>query len=641
MKRETKLKVKRPIIMRLMLWIGVPLLIVYITVLILNYMWSKNAALKQTEEYLIELTSHHASELNSQFTQISEAPISIADVLQTLKKPTSEELCSLVSKKIENNPNIFGMAVAFEPYSFSKYKKLFSPYLCIINDNVDISNLADTYNYLTKDWYSIPKLLDKFYWTEPYYDEGGGNILMCTFSTPIHSDGKFIGIATADISLEDLKSHMKNVRIMAGYTFIISRNGTFIYHPNKDYIMCESIFSLAEEYNFPYMREFGKDMIRGNQGVVAFNDFITGAKKWLVYTPIPSCQWSFAAVIPEEDVLASINSLIMRQSSIMFIGLLIIILIILWAAVGITNPIKKLVYLAQKLAKGNLDVQMENIKGKDEIQELAQVFNKMVIDLKQHIKDLTTATKAKESVESELRIARQIQESLLPRVFPPFPERKEFTLYAKNIPAKDVAGDFYDFFFIDENQLAIIIADVSGKGVSAGLFMAVTRTLLKIVCQKDIGPSEALEKANVVLCKDNDACMFTTLFIAIYDVKSGKFQYTNAGHNPPIILFKDGTQKFLKGFNDMALGIDGTHKFKEGKANLAVGDSLILYTDGVTEATSPDNNLYGEERFMDMLTSNVSSSVEAIMNKVEKDLESFQEGHQFDDITMLFIRRNL
>lgn len=641
MKKETKFKVKRPIIMRLMLWIGVPLLIVYMTVLILNYIWGKNAALKQTKEYLIELTSHHAAELNSQFIQISEAPISIAEVLQTFKKPTSEELCSLVSKKMENNPNIFGMAVAFEPYWFSKYEKFFSPYICIVNENFEISDLADSYNYLTKDWYSIPKLLDRSYWTEPYFDVGGGNILMCTFSTPIHSEGKFIGIATADISLEDLKSHMRNVRIMAGYTFIISRNGTFIYHPNKEYIMCESIFSLAEEYNFPYMREFGKDMIKGNQGVVAFNDLITGAKKWLVYTSIPSCQWSFAAVIPEEDVLASVNVLIMRQSSIMFIGLLIIILVIMWATIGITNPIRKLVRFAQKLATGNLDVQMENIKGKDEIQELAQVFNKMVVDLKQHIKDLTAATKAKESVESELRIARQIQESLLPRVFPPFPERKEFDLYAKNIPAKDVAGDFYDFFFIDEYKLVIIIADVSGKGVSAGLFMAVTRTLLKIVCEKGVGPAEALEKANIVLCKDNDACMFTTLFIAIYDVKSGKFQYTNAGHNPPIILSKDGSYRFLKSFNDMALGIDETHKFEEGKINLDVGSSLILYTDGVTEATSPDNNLYGEEKFINILTSNVSSSIESMMEKIEQDLQSFQEGQQFDDITMLFLRRNL
>lgn len=641
MKKDEKLTVKKPIVRRLMLWIGVPLLIVYSAVLILNYFWGKNAALRQTKEYLVELTGHHAAELNSQFAQIAQTPIVIADALQTLKKPTAEEIYSLISKRLKGNPSIFGMAVAFEPFCFSKDVEYFSPYVCREQGNLVSINLAQSYNYLSKDWYSIPKLLDRAYWTEPYYDEGGGNILMCTFSTPIHSDGKFIGIATSDISLEVLESEMKNVRIMAGYTFIISRNGTFIYHPNEEYVMSESIFSLAEEYDSPHVREFGKDMVHGKQGIVAFNDFTTGAKKWLVYTSIPSCQWSFAAVIPEEDVLASVNSLIVRQSSIMVIGLVIIIIVIVWASVSITNPIRRLVQFAKELATGNLDVQMKDIEGEDEIHELAKVFNKMVADLKQYIKDLTAATKAKEAIESELRIARQIQESLLPRIFPPFPDRKEFDLFAKNIPAKEVAGDFYDFFFIDEDKLALIIADVSGKGTPAALFMAVTRTLMKIACQKGVSPAEALEKANVILSEDNDACMFTTLFLAIYDVNTGRFACANAGHNPPIILSQNGDYRILESFKNIILGINPEHNYKESEAHLDVGESLVLYTDGVTEAIAPDNSLYGEERFIERLIANASDSIETIVQEVVEALGTFQDGNQADDITMLLLRRNI
>jgi len=636
---EVKIEVKKPILRKLILSIGIPLLIVYLTVLVLNYIWGRNAALEQTKKYLIELTDHHAAVLDAQFSKITMAPIAVSEALETLQKPTPEQLISLVEEKMEFNPNIYGMAVAFEPFDFDSKKEFYAPYVYKENGNFRSCELSDSYNYLQKDWYLIPKLLNHSYWSEPYFDEGGGNILMNTFSYPIYSKNKFIGIATADMSLENLKARMDSIKIMGGYTFILSQHGTYIYHPNRKDIMRETLFSKAQRVNYPPMREFGRDMLKGNKAVTPFLDPIQGSKQWLVYTPIKSTGWTLAAIIPEKQILASVHSAIIRQSSVMLIGLLIISLVIIWASIGITKPIRKLVGLAEVLATGNLNVQMENIKGEDEIHELAVVFNKMVIDLKQHIEDLTETTKAKQAVESELKIARQIQESLLPRIWPAFPDREEFDLFAKNIPAKEVAGDFYDFFFLDDNTLAIIIADVSGKGIAAGLFMAVTRTLMKTVCQKGVEPAEAVEKANKILCQDNDACMFTTLFLAIYSVDSGKFSFTNAGHNLPIILDKNGECKFLEAVSNIAMGIDDEHLYNQGDSNLEVGDSLVLYTDGVTEATDGSDNLYGEERFCDILKINVSNPVEVLLNIIEVDLDKFQGEHQFDDITMLFIRR--
>ena len=636
---DIKLEVKKPILRKLIFSIGIPLLIVYLTVLVLNYIWGKNAALEQTKKYLIELTDHHAAVLDAEFSKITMAPIAVSEALETLQKPNHEQLISLVQEKMEYNPDIIGMAIAFEPYDFNSKKEFYAPYVFKENGNLTSCELSESYNYLFKDWYLIPKLLNHSYWSEPYFDVGGGNILMNTFSAPIYSKDRFIGIVTADMSLENLKARMDSVRIMGGYTFIISQHGTYIYHPNKKDIMRETLFSKAQRVNYPPMREFGRDMLKGNKAVTPFLDPIQGSKQWLVYTPIKSTGWTLAAIIPEKQILASVHSAIIRQSSVMLIGLLIISLVIIWASIGITKPIRKLVGLAEILATGNLDVQMENIKGEDEIHELALVFNKMVVDLKQHIKDLTETTKAKQAVESELKIARQIQESLLPRIWPAFPDREEFDLFAKNIPAKEVAGDFYDFFFLDDNTLAIIIADVSGKGIAAGLFMAVTRTLMKTVCQKGVEPADAVEKANAILCQDNDACMFTTLFLAIYSVDSGKFSFTNAGHNLPIILDKKGECKFLEAISNIAMGIDDEHHYIQSDSHLEVGDSLVLYTDGVTEATDGSDNLYGEERFCDKLKINVSNPVEVILNKIEVDLDKFQGEHQFDDITMLFIRR--
>jgi len=636
--KDEKVKVRRPLVQKLLLWIGVPLLLIYTVVILFTYFWSGDNALRQMKEYLFELTSHHACMLDGNFIKVSGSSIGIADAIDELSIPSSEELYALMAKKLQENPNIYGMATAFEPSAYP-HKKLFSPYVHRVQETFTYLDLADNMDYTLQDWFMIPKLLGTSYWGEPYFDEGGANILMATYSQPIYKNDAFIGVSTADISLEDLEQEMNNIRIMAGYTFIITRTGTFIYHPIKEYMMNESIFSLAEEDDQPDLREIGKKMIAGEQGITTFKDFNSGDKKWLVYSPIPDCNWSFAAVIPDKEIMKTVNSMVIKQIGIMVIGLLIILLVVIWAAFGITNPIKRLLGFANKIAQGNLDEKITGIRGHDEIHELVKAFNKMTYDLKHYITDLTAATKAKESVESELRIARQIQESLLPRIFPPFPDVEQFDLYAKNIPAKEVAGDFFDFFMLDKDHIAVIIADVSGKGISAGLFMAVTRTLLKTVCVQDISPKEAIEKANFVLCQDNDACMFTTLFLAIYNIRTGSMKWTNAGHDEPIIIAEDGSHRILKTFKDIALGISEFHEYHEGEAQLEVGEVMVLYTDGVLEATSPEKELYGEDRFIKILSKNANKSIVDIIDVVTADLEGFQKENQFDDITILLLKR--
>ena len=250
----------------------------------------------------------------------------------------------------------------------------------------------------------------------------------------------------------------------------------------------------------------------------------------------------------------------------------------------------------------------------------------MVGDLNQSLTDFAAATKAKESVESELRHARQIQESLLPRVFPPFPDRTEFDLYAKNAPAKDVAGDFYDFFFLDEDHLAVLIADVSGKGVPAALFMAVNRTLMKTVCRKGVGPAESLRAANEILSRDNDACMFTTMFLAVFNVRTGGLTYANAGHNPPVIVSRDRTLRTLESMGDVFLGVETGVSYHEGRTRLEPGDLLMLYTDGVTEAAAPDGSFFGEERLAGFMAERRDDALSAIWGRLRPTWTNFRKA---------------
>ncbi|MCD4818477.1 MAG: SpoIIE family protein phosphatase [Candidatus Cloacimonetes bacterium] len=632
-------KIKEPILWKLILIIGIPLFIVYSIILIVNYSWSKTSSLEQMKHYLIEHSGHNASVLNSELTQFAESPRIIAELLSIRKLPSEKELYAMISEIIQNNSSIYGMTVAFEPNTYNKKRELFAPYIYKDNKKQIRLNLAENNNYLNSDWYLIPKLLDKPNWSEPYYDEVGAKILMCTYSVPIHKNGKFIGIVTADFSLKKLQEKMRNVKILAGYTFIISRYGTYIYHPNEKDIMRETIFSKAEMHNFPMMRKFARKMISGKSGVETFADPISNSNKWLVYSPIESCKWSFAAIVPEKEILSKVNLMIINQSALMIIGLAIIILIIIWASYKITQPIRELTGLAERLATGDLTVKMGSIKGHGEIHELAEVFNKMVIDLKQHIFDLTKATKEKASVDSELRIARNIQESLLPRIFPPFPERHEFDLYAKYIPAKEVAGDFYDFFFLDQDKFAFLIADVSGKGIAASLFMAVAKTMIKAKSDVNKSPDKILFEVNNDLCVDNESAMFVTTFLAILDMSSGKVIYSNGGHNLPYLIKNNGNISQIENTDGIALGVMDDADFHTNEIYLQKNDVLYLYTDGINEAMDKNDNEFSYQRLENILSNTKNANSKEITERTIDAVKKFTiDAEQSDDITVLVVK---
>jgi sigma-B regulation protein RsbU (phosphoserine phosphatase) len=246
---------------------------------------------------------------------------------------------------------------------------------------------------------------------------------------------------------------------------------------------------------------------------------------------------------------------------------------------------------------------------------------------------------AKEKVENELNIAAQIQKGILPSSFPAYPDRKEFELYAFMKPARYVGGDFYDFFFIDDNTLALVMADVSDKGVPAALFMMISRTLIRSLAFDNRSPSAVLEKANNIMCQNNDSGMFVTVFLAFYDVSSGKLTATNGGHSASLIIDRDGTSREWATTHGPALGFMEELPYKEETVDLKVGQILFLYTDGVTEAMSPGNELFGLDRLQELLKRKHDFKLDRLCSDIEISLSEFQEDQQFDDITMLALKR--
>jgi sigma-B regulation protein RsbU (phosphoserine phosphatase) len=303
----------------------------------------------------------------------------------------------------------------------------------------------------------------------------------------------------------------------------------------------------------------------------------------------------------------------------------------------ITKPISPPVVSARVKSHLELKQAREILKNQNVIleQRVAE-RTKEVLELQQVEFDLRAA---KEKVENELNIAAQIQKNILPSKFPAYPDRKEFELYALMQPARYVGGDFYDFFFVDDNTLALVMADVSDKGIPAALFMMVSRTLIASLAVDHRSPSIVLEKANNVMCQNNESGMFVTVFLAFYDVLNGNLTASNAGHSAGLIIDPGGASREWAHTHGAALGFMEDLPYKEETMNLEAGQTLFLYTDGVTEAMSPDNELFGLAQLREMLKRKHDLELDKLCTDIEASLSEFQQGQQFDDITMLALKR--
>lgn len=280
-----------------------------------------------------------------------------------------------------------------------------------------------------------------------------------------------------------------------------------------------------------------------------------------------------------------------------------------------------------------------NIRTGDEIQALSEAIKTMELEINEYIQDLTSVTAEKERIGAELNVATQIQADMLPRIFPAFPERTEFDIYATMNPAKEVGGDFYDFFLVDDDHLAVVIADVSGKGVPAALFMVIAKTLIKNHAQNKDCPGDVFTQTNEQLCEGNDAGLFVTAWMGILEISTGKFIYVNAGHNPPLLRHANGNFEWLKSRPGFVLaGMEGI-RYRENVMELAPGDTLYLYTDGVTEATDANQELFGEERLQTALNEQPDLPVDDLLPKIKHCIDEFVgDAEQFDDITMLGLK---
>ena len=537
----------------------------------------------------------------------------------------------------------------------------------IIVDEVSYRK-SEFFDPRARPWYKAAKEKNDLIWTDIFLDAYGRGLAI-TCAKPFHDEeGNLAGVAGIGTQLGDLTEIVVGTRVgETGYAFMLNEFGQVII---ADEIELDADGNIVREdllnSDNKALAAVASNMINGQTGIERI--FIDGKEFFVAYAPLEIMPWSLATVMEVSEAVAA--AVLMGESIIkltdtalseidftiiIIVGAFLVMTAMMVILIGtasrhfvgyLTQPITVLQEGVMQIAEGNLEHIIEIHTG-DEIEDLGLAVNKMSKDLNEYIINLQFVTAEKERIGAELDVATKIQASMLPAIFPAFPERPEFDIYASMQPAKEVGGDFYDFFLIDNDTLAIVMADVSGKGVPAALFMVITKTLIKnnaqIASKGGAGksPKEVFETVNNLLCEGNEADMFVTAFLGYFDIPTGKLSFVNAGHNPPLLKTGDGKYDWLirpPGF--ILAGMEDMF-YKQHEVSLQPGDEIFLYTDGITEAFNNEIEMFGEQRFKEAANKYLGMPLKEFTVSIKREIDKFADGaEQADDITMLVLRRS-
>ncbi len=545
---------------------------------------------------------------------------------------------------ISHNSAICGTSVAFEPYAHDSTKR-YSMYYMMRTDSGDYSSKmvgsADTYDYFAMDWYLIPKLKGTPYWSEPYFDANAGGVAMTTYSVPIYTkDGVFIGVVTADISLDWITMKLVGYEsYQRSYSYMLSRDGYFLSNADEKKILNETFFTATQHLHNDAITEIGKEMLAQKRGNKEFTQ--DGEQRYSFYGPIKRTGWSVVTVSFKSDIFKEINKVNRNFWIVIACGILLIFSLTILVIRHMTRPLELFAGSADGISKGDFDAPLPEIKSRDEMYTLREAFVNMQGSLKSYISELQTTTAARERIESELSIATQIQMGMLPVIFPPSPDMPDLDLYAILIPAKAVGGDLYDFFS-DGDMLYFTVGDASGKGIPASLLMVVTSSLFRSMARHIKDPAKVLESMNNSIVEKNDASMFITLFVGALNVRTGELLYSSAGHNAPVLI-RDGGASFVDVAPNLPLGVMPDVEFALHTMTITSEDMLFLYSDGLTEAENSAQELYSNERLLEVLSGcSDKSDPNAVLESVMESIHGFvKDNEQSDDLTILALKLKL
>lgn len=642
--------IKNSLSARLSLWIVLFAAVVFVASLGFMFFESRKTVRQEAESRASQVLESTVLRVNSLLDRVVVATNNLEWlVLRHLDAPDS--MFVYAQCFLENNPDLNGCSIAFEPHFFKDRGRYFSAYSYNDNGTIKVTQEGnDEYQYFYMDWYQLAKLLDRPCWTEPFFDYNNLNDvyskeMIASYCRPIrNAQGLYVGTIAVDLSLEWLSNTVSSVKPYPNsYSIMIGEGGTYFVHPDTTKLFYQSIFTPMME-NIAVqgsgkaqqpdttLTALGHAMQRGKEGMKELS--IDGEKCYVFYKPLSTTGWSVAIVCPESDIYGGYNRLQSIVTAIALTGLLIMLLVFGRIVGKELKPLRELARQTDAIASGNFEMELPVNGHTDEIGQLTQAFDNMQHSLVNYIEELKKTTALKATIESELKVASDIQMSMVPRIFPAFPNREDIDLFASMTPAKEVGGDLYDFFVQDE-RLYFCLGDVSGKGVPASLFMAVTRNMFRIVAQQGYSPAKIAELINHFLTKDNETGMFVTMFIGMADLQTGRLDFCNCGHNPPIV---DGQFIDIED-NNQPLGLWEEAPFAGETIDDFRGKQMLLYTDGLNEAENHEKELLGDNKLLELMADTANLSSREVVNMLKESVEEHRCGAiPNDDLTLMCLK---
>ena len=545
------------------------------------------------QEEAVGRAEGHLEAINLQVTDVmNQVETAVRNNVWAVKMALAypDTLAYLTGRIVTDNDFISGSAIAFVENYYPEKGRMFSPYSFRQDGVVKESQLGtESYNYLEKEWFTEPLAQNGGYWSEPYFDSGGGKMFMTTYSIPVTDDeGRTAAVLTSDVSLDWLTGLVGGIQVYPGaFSILVSRKGQFMVCPMPSLVMRNTVQEAAATIQEDSVAVHGiaRAMLAGERGHRHVE--YKGDKVQVFYAPIERTGWSMAIVVPDREI----------YGDALKTGLIVVLLQLLGLLL--------MGYILYTAARNQMR--------------------------------LRDVSEKKSRIESELKIARGIQMAMLPKTFPTYPESTDIDMAGKIVPAKEVGGDLYDFF-IREDKLYFCIGDVSGKGVPASLVMAVTRALFRSVSAHEKSPQRIVTSMNDSMAETNENNMFVTFFLGVLDLSTGHLRYCNAGHNAPVRM-GPGEAGLLDVVPNLPLGVMPGVRYKEQETDLAPTEGLFLYTDGLTEAENTARVLFGNDRMLKVILRHASDKAEIQMNEMAAAVRSHIRGcDPSDDLTMLVVR---
>ena len=593
----------------------------------------------------------------------------VPDIEDNLHRP--DRMQGVMKRIVELNPHIRSCGISFRENYYPQKGRWFCPY-AQRRDSDSIVILQTIgglkQDYLNEAWFQEAMKAKEGYWSKPFFDGTDQKTPLVAYLVPIRDErDSTVAVLGVDLSLDYLADDISNEFFSFNsrkdgwsaekniYYFVSDSTGTYLVHPDKNRIVNQNYNDIAKLTANPSDDYLGQILMKHESGHLMTdgrgNDLVIDGEKVMVnFKSLEHTPWTMFMVLPTffVDVIFYILG-----GLLLFFILIGLIVVFFAGRRGIkksSEPLRQLALSANEVAKGNFDTHLPGIHSRDEIHQLRDSFENMQQSLTRYVNELRDTTAQKAAMESELKIAHDIQMSMLPKTFPPYPERDDIDIYGMLTPAKAVGGDLFDFYIRDE-KLFFCIGDVSGKGIPASMFMAVTRSLFRNISAHVVLPEHIAYALNNALTEGNETNMFVTLFTGVLDLATGHLHYCNAGHNAPLLVgcdvedsvpHADPQVRELPCLPNLPLGIMGEFQFEAQEVDLDPDTTIFLFTDGLNEAENAFHEQFGDERIVEVANRLLAKREHQPINIT---YEMFQAVHTFvngaeqsDDLTMLAIQ---